>query len=315
MVGILALRALGLGDFLTAVPALRGLRRAASGRELALATHPGVATLVAWTELVDDQIFVTDLRQTAAFRPQVAVNLHGSGPESHRWLLATQPRALLAYAHPAIDVRGPAWRAEEHEVHRWCRLLGWAGVLADPDDLSIPAPPDPLDADPDRVVVHVGAAAPARRWPVERWAAVASELAGDGLHVVLTGTRSERPLAEAVAARAGLDRGAVIAGDTDLVRLAGIVASARLVLAGDTGVGHLATALGRPSVLLFGPTSPARWGPPPDRPIHAVLWAGVPGDPHGDEPSDGLLAIAVDDVIDAARERLGADVSLSMRAG
>jgi ADP-heptose:LPS heptosyltransferase len=315
MRGILALRALGLGDFLTAVPALRGLRRAAGGRELALATHPGVAALVAWTELVDDQIFVSDLRQAAAFRPQVAVNLHGSGPESHRWLLATHPRTLLAYAHPAIDVRGPAWRAEEHEVHRWCRLLHWAEVPADPDDLSIAAPPDALGDDPDRVVIHVGAAAPARCWPVERWAAVARALTVHGLHVVLTGTRSERPLAETVAALAGLDPGAVVAGDTDLVGLAGIVGGARLVLAGDTGVGHLATALERPSVLVFGPTSPARWGPPPNRPIHTVLWAGIPGDPHGAEPSDGVLAIAVGDVVDAVRERLDADVSVPTRAG
>jgi ADP-heptose:LPS heptosyltransferase len=297
------------------VPALRALRRAAGGRELTLATHPGVAALVAWTDLVDDQIFVTDLRQTAAFRPQVAINLHGSGPESHRWLLATQPRALLAYAHPAINVAGPAWRNEEHEVHRWCRLLGWAEVPADPDDLAIAAPADPFGHDLDRVVVHVGAAAPARRWPVERWAAVAAELEREGMHVVLTGTQAERPLADAVARRAGLDAGAVVAGDTDLVELAGIVAGARLVLAGDTGVGHLATALERPSVLLFGPTSPARWGPPPDRPIHTVLWAGIPGDPHGAEPSDGLLAIAVDDVIGAARAHLAADVSVARRAG
>jgi ADP-heptose:LPS heptosyltransferase len=71
------------------------------------------------------------------------------------------------------------------------------------------------------------------------------------------------------------------------------------VLAGDTGVGHLATALGRPSVLLFGPTSPSRWGPPPDG-RHVVLWKGSTGDPHADEPDPGLLRITVDEVLEAA---------------
>jgi hypothetical protein len=47
---------------------------------------------------------------------------------------------------------------------------------------------------------------------------------------------------------------------------------------------------------LFGPTSPALWGPPPDRPWHHALWAGGRGDPHGQLPDPGLLAIEVDQV-------------------
>jgi ADP-heptose:LPS heptosyltransferase len=63
-------------------------------------------------------------------------------------------------------------------------------------------------------------------------------------------------------------------------------------------VAHLATALGTPSLVLFGPTSPARWGPP-DRAIHRVLWAGRTGDPHASRPDPGLLAIGEDDVLQA----------------
>jgi ADP-heptose:LPS heptosyltransferase len=68
------------------------------------------------------------------------------------------------------------------------------------------------------------------------------------------------------------------------------------VVCGDTGVAHLATALRTPSVVLFGPTPPARWGPPADRPWHRVLWAGRTGDPHGRSADDGLLEIDVADV-------------------
>jgi ADP-heptose:LPS heptosyltransferase len=71
------------------------------------------------------------------------------------------------------------------------------------------------------------------------------------------------------------------------------------VACGDTGVAHLATALGTASVVLFGPTAPAAWGPPRDRPRHTVLWAGRTGDPHGSQPDPGLLEIETDDVVAA----------------
>jgi ADP-heptose:LPS heptosyltransferase len=71
------------------------------------------------------------------------------------------------------------------------------------------------------------------------------------------------------------------------------------VAVGDTGVAHLATALGTPSVVLFGPTSPALWGPPPGRRRHRALWAGRSGDPHGGTVDPGLLAISVRDVLEA----------------
>ena len=59
------------------------------------------------------------------------------------------------------------------------------------------------------------------------------------------------------------------------------------------------TALRTPSVVLFGPVSPALWGPPAERTWHRVLWTGTTGDPHGSFPDPGLLAITVDDVVAA----------------
>jgi len=296
------LRALGLGDLLTGVPALRGLRAALPHDRIDLVVSRSVAPLALLLGVADDVTTIASLNDHApATAPFLAVNLHGSGPESHAWVLRTQPGSLLAFVHPSIpeSLGGPTWSADEHEVARWCRLLASAGIATDQTDLSIPVPPDPLPPDPDRVVVHVGAGARARRWPPRRWVEVVRRLVRDGRTPWLTGDEGERPTALFVAEGAGLPVEQVLAGRTDVVELAGVVGGARLVLAGDTGVGHLATALGRPSVLLFGPTPPSRWGPPPDD-RHVVLWKGTTGDPHADEPDPGLLEITVDEVLEAA---------------
>ncbi|MFF5990578.1 glycosyltransferase family 9 protein [Prauserella flavalba] len=297
----LVLRALGLGDLLTAVPALRALRAARPGDRIVLAAPAPLAPLAELSGAVDEVLPTPGLGELRwpGEPPALAVNLHGSGPESSTDLLATRPGELLTHRHPDLpEVRGPAWREDVHEVRRWCDLLGSAGIPADPDDLALPAPKGPNPA-PGAVVLHPGAAFPSRRWPAHRFAAVARALAGH--RVVVTGGAGEEGLAREVAEAAGLAEDAVLAGRTDLAGLAAVVADAALVVCGDTGVGHLATAFGTPSVLLFGPTPPSRWGPPGNRSRHKVLWAGRRGDPFADRPDPGLLRITEAEVLAAAR--------------
>lgn len=307
---VLVLRALGIGDLLTAVPALRALRAAYPDDRLVLAAPDGLRDLVALVGAVDELLPTAGLGQLAwpGPPPKLAVNLHGSGPESLRDLLATGPAALLAHHHPDFPgVPGLAWRDDLHEVDRWCRLLEYARLDVDRTALRLPVPPGPSPA-PDAVVVHPGAAFPARRWPPERFARVVGDLVAAGHRVVLTGSAGERDLARGIAERAGLGEDAVLAGRTGLAGLAALVAGASLVVCGDTGAGHLATAFGTPSVLLFGPTPPRLWGPPPSARQHVVLWTGNVGDPHGGEPDEGLLLLSEERVLAAARAALEARV-------
>jgi ADP-heptose:LPS heptosyltransferase len=296
----LAYRALGLGDFLTGVPALRALRRAYPGHRLVLAAPAAIAPLAELVGAVDD---VVDAAPLAPLPPSLhhadlAANLHGAGPQSHQVLLSAHPRRLIAFAHPDLpDHAGPAHDPDEHEVARWCRLLTESGIPADPAELDLPTPPWPPPVR-GATVIHPGAASAARRWPPARWAAVARAAAAFGRRVVITGSAPERQIGTRVADLAELPHEAVLAGRTDLRQLAAIVASAGLVLSGDTGVAHLATAFGTPSVTLFGPVPPALWGPPPERPQHRALWAGRRGDPHAAEPDPGLLAIEPATVLD-----------------
>jgi len=302
---LVAYRALGLGDLLTGIPALRALRASFPDHRLVLACPAALAPLAELSGAVDAVIDTAPLAPPPVREPDVAVNLHGRGPESHRALLAVRPRRLIAFAAAGAD--GPAWRAGEHEVARWCRLLTQSGIPADSARLDLPVPPWPLP--PERrgaTVVHPGASSPARRWPPDRWAGVAAAERRAGRTVVVTGSAAERPLADEVARSAGLSPRAVLAGRTDLRGLAALVAHAGRVFCGDTGVGHLATAFGVRSVLLFGPVPPAEWGPPPDRRRHVVLYRGGRADPHGDAPDPGLLAISVEDVLGVTAGRFAA---------
>jgi ADP-heptose:LPS heptosyltransferase len=176
-------------------------------------------------------------------------------------------------------------------------MLAENGVPCSPADLDLGPPPGPPPpGSQGATLIHPGAASAARRWPPERFAAVARAERERGRSVLLTGSAAERALVERIAADAGLPAEAVLAGRTDLSALAGAVAAAGRVVCGDTGVAHLATAFGTPSVVLFGPTPPAEWGPPAERTRHRALWAGGRGDPHAPRPDAGLLEIRPEEV-------------------
>jgi len=308
----LVLRALGLGDLLTGVPALRALRRGLAG-ELVLAAPEPLRPLVELAGVADRLLPTAGLGPLGwtGPPPALAVDLHGNGPASKAPLLGTRARRVVAFAGPGPDgtlLPGPAWDPEEHEVRRWCRLVEEGlGLPADPADLLItlpePPPESPPELRPAPVIVHPGAASGSRRWPPDRFAEVARWASGLG-PVLVTGTAEERDLADDVGRRAGLPLSSVLAGRTDLAGLVALVGSARLVVCGDTGVAHVASALRTPSVVLFGPIPPRLWGPPGSGP-HVALWADDPastrrGDPHGARPDERLLAISVADVVEAA---------------
>lgn len=347
---VLALRALGLGDALTGVPALRGLRRAFPGAHLVLAGPSGPGALLRRRGVVDDVLpvdgvaaiaedaVVAAAREHPAVLPPgwpvvAAVNLHGRGPQSAlalRGLLderGADGARLLGHACPAAGLDGPAWSDDLPEVERWASLVrATTGAPCGPDDLRLDAAAWPTPLAPERtapgpaeaarpgrtVVLHPGAASASRRWPASSWTALAAALVAGGRDVVLTGSAAEADVtaevavrARAVVARSGPTSCVVVdtAGRCDLEQLAGLLAGARALVCGDTGVAHLATALATPSVLLFGPTSPAAWGPAVDHHLHPVLWpapsATYRGDPHGAHVDPVLARTTVDDVLGA----------------
>lgn len=112
-------------------------------------------------------------------------------------------------------------------------------------------------------ILNPGGNNPAKRWPADRFAALAMHLGrAHGLHVLVNGSPGERDLCNEIAAQAGgvvlPDHGVTIGS------LKGIVRRSAIMVTNDTGPRHIAAAFGVPLVSLFGPTDP-RWTTIPTR--------------------------------------------------
>lgn len=113
---------------------------------------------------------------------------------------------------------------------------------------------------PAFALINPGAAWPNKRWPADRFGAVAAALrARHGLASVVSWGRGEEDLAQRVVSAS---KGAAIAAPpTGIGDLVAIARGATLAVSGDTGPLHLAGAAGTPIVAVFGPTDAARNGP------------------------------------------------------
>jgi ADP-heptose:LPS heptosyltransferase len=297
---VLVTRLDGAGDVLLAGPAVRavaaapdttvtllcGPAGAAAGRLL-----PGVVDVLVWASPwvvnpappIDRAAldrFVDDLAARAFDEAVILTSFHQSPlPTALLLRLAGVRRitgASIDYPGTLLDVRlrpgtGPCDDLPEElpEPERALAIAAAAGhrlAADDPGDLAVLAPPPlgdllaPLHGRP-YVVLHPGAAVPARRWPAEHHRRAAALLAVDDLAVVVTGGPDERALTAEVAAGAA-GRSLDLGGRTGLPTLSAVLAGAAAVVVGNTGAAHLAAAVGTPVVSLFAPVVPAlRWRP------------------------------------------------------
>jgi ADP-heptose:LPS heptosyltransferase len=339
---IAVLRALQLGDLLCAVPALRALRRAYPGAEIALIGLPWSAGWVQRMRCVDRWFEfpgwpglperMPDLRAIPAFialmqacRFDLALQLHGAGSIVNPLVASFGADACAGFFRDGEycpdPLRFAAWPTQGHEIERCLALTDALGLPRDGLHLEFPLQPCDRAAVAQRwpqlaqrpyLVLHAGAQLPSRRWPVTRFAQVATALQVRGLTVVLTGTADERPLAEALLAAmpAAARTGVVDAvGQTTLWQLGALVERADLVVCNDTGISHVAAALRVPSVVVSSGADTARWAPL-DRARHRVLAHDVPCRPCGHRscPTAHECALAVEPaaVVAAAHAQLDA---------
>ena len=161
---------------------------------------------------------------------------------------------------------------ELHQVERNVRLVEHLGFEVKDRKLAIALPDEArlaaahilsevgLDANAPFVLIHPGASAQARRYPVERFGAVARLLSRRGWPILVTGVEREAELLDELMQHA--PHAHCLLGGTTLVEYAAVVERASLVICNDTLPMHLADAVGTPEVVLFSGTDyEEQWRP------------------------------------------------------
>lgn len=175
---------------------------------------------------------------------------------------------LLAHAVTSAGDLGSV-----HVVPEKLQLLApWTRASQETPPIEvIPPASRPLPEDiqavlrPGYLVVHAPSMWTYKQWPLAHFSQLIRHLLDRGWQVVLTGSGSVRDQ-ECLAALRPLGESphlVDVSGRLDFGQIHGLLASAGLFLGPDTSVTHLAAAAGTPTVAIFGPTNPQRWGPWP----------------------------------------------------
>ncbi|WP_263383250.1 lipopolysaccharide heptosyltransferase I [Granulicella arctica] len=199
-----------------------------------------------------------------------------------------------------------------HVIDRGCQLLG--GAIG--ETLTAAPVPLPVDkaaekwcdgflagmlANPTQRFAFLAPMAGwgSKRWPVEKYGALAKVLADAGICPLINVAAKNDPVAAAVVLASG---GVAKPVDCTMAQLTSLLRRVSIVIAGDTGPLHLAAALGRPVVGLYGPTDPQRTGPYGTRSKVIRHPSSVDDRRRSSSPEVGLMKITVEEVAAAAFE-------------
>ncbi len=282
---IAVLRGGGIGDLLFALPAITALASAYPEAEITLLGTPAARLLDGRVgaphrivrlpvaegvyepsgAAIDPEALRRFIAEQRGAGYDLAAQMHGGGRFSNPFVAGLGARCTIGTrTDDALALeRSLPYVYYQHEVMRWLEVAALAGAA--PVDLEprvIVAPEEVElgrarlgEADGPIVVVHPGATDPRRRWPVERFGAVAAELSRSGAGVAVIGDASEQRLADDFV-RAAVAAGAAaaplnLAGKLSFDELPGVLASADLCLANDSGPRHLAQAVGTSTASVF----------------------------------------------------------------
>ena len=269
---ILVIKLGALGDLVQAFDAFAAIRAHHAADRITLLTTAPFVTLAAaspWFDRVcaDARPAWLNLPAVLRLRRQLqgydfVYDLQTSGRSNRYFHLAGQPPWSGIARHASHPHTNPA-RNRMHNAARLREQLIAAGIgdvpRADLSWLTVGGPtlpekpPEPL---PEPYAVLAPGCSPHlrwKRWPIERFAALAVLIAERGALPVVVGTGAERQLAETIRAECPTARD--LTGQTSLLELAAILARASLVIGNDTGPTHMGAVLGCPTIALFATAS------------------------------------------------------------
>jgi len=337
---ILIIKPSSLGDIIMALPALSALRRSFPDariswlvrREFAplLENHPHLTSIVpfdrkylgkSWYHPAAMGALLSFLRRLNHSKFDVVFDFQGLFRTAFfGWVTGCKKRFGMANARELAHVfyahRVPQDRESIHLVDYYLKIIRAAGASDTGVQFLLPQDPGAADSvgrllrghgiERDNYAVLVTGSAHADKcWPIERFAALADKISSQfGLSVVATGTAHEAGVIERLRGLAGAPITSV-AGRTSLSELTELLNSAKLVVSNDTGPGHIAAALGRPMVLIFGRSNPARVAPyGRSNCVAAVEPDGRGFKADSTDPKHNIRAISLDDVYQKVCEQM-----------
>jgi heptosyltransferase-3 len=278
-----------IGDVLLATPVVRSLKRAYPDAAVDMLVFEGTQDIVSanqdirkvWT-IAEDPPIGTHLALLRSLwrRYDLALSvLEGDRPTFYAWVAGRYRVGTLLpdkkswWKRRLLDEWVPFDNLHVHTVSMNLRLVERLGITPHATPIV-----DWTSADEDAVgrllgsmgcgrryaVLHVSPKFAYKTWTASGWAALGRWLADQGLTVVVTGGTApdERTYCEDVVGRMP-DNSVNLAGQVRLPALGYLLSRASLYVGTDTAVSHMAAAVGAPTIVLFGPSNPVKWGPWP----------------------------------------------------
>ena len=202
----------------------------------------------------------------------------GDRPTLYAWLAGRRRVGLL------LPTRKERWKqrflqqwlpydvAEKHTVLTHLSLLALLGVPAiakvtadwsDADEHCVSRLLAPLNS-ARFIVLHLYPKFNYKMWSDTAWQDLARWINAQGLRIVLTGSADIAEMVYVSRFAQQIDAALNLAGQLTLNQSACAIARAVAYVGPDTALTHIAAALGVPTVALFGPTDPVKWGPWPN---------------------------------------------------
>jgi ADP-heptose:LPS heptosyltransferase len=282
---ILVIRLSAFGDFVQSLGPFSAIHRQHRGARITLLTTQPFAAFAAELGYFD-AIIIDERPRDVAGSLRLRRRLRAgefdriydlqTAQRSNRYALLMRPGlpqwSGIAWgcSHPHANLA----RDAQHTLDRQAEQLLMAGIYPTPlpgfppFDRALPQAP----AGREFVLLAPGSSPlrPAKRWPVDRFGAVAQALAADDYLPVIIGTAGEAALAEAI--RAACPAALDLVGQTDLAMLACLARNSRLTIGNDSGACHLAAAAECPVIVLFsGESDPARCAPRGRAPVQVLM--------------------------------------------
>jgi heptosyltransferase-1 len=338
---ILIIKPSSLGDIIMALPALSALHRSFPDAKISwlvrsefsplLKNHPHLTSIIPFERKhlgkslhspAAMRSLKSFLRQLQRSEFDIVFDFQGLFRTAFfAWVTGCKKRFGMAsareFAHLFYTDKIAQNQESIHLVDYYLKMIQAAGAGDVGVEFVLPKAPEASDSvdkllkshgiERDNYAVFVtGSAHEDKCWPIERFAALAEKVSSQfDLSIVTTGSVSEGDTIERLKSIAGVPI-TNLAGHTNLSELIALLDRAKLVVSNDTGPGHIAAALGRPMVLIFGRSNPARVAPYGRAECVAAVEPfdrGFKAD--SNDPRHNIKSVTLDEVFQRVCEQLG----------